>query len=206
MSGGRLLQRKPFELKGARVTLRQLRPDDFDAWSDVRIRSGEWLTKWEPMPLAGYPDVARDRKAFASRCSARDREWQLGSGAGFGIFIGNAFAGELNMSNIQRGPFQNADVGYWIDASQAGNGYMPEALVVLFKFAFEDLGLHRLQISIIPRNGPSNRVAAKLDLRNEGVALRYLEINGVWEDHVRYGITAEDWTDKRAEYVQKWLT
>ena len=75
----------------------------------------------------------------------------------------------------------------------AGHSYVPEAFVVLCRFAFEDLALHRLQASIIPRNGPSNRVAEKLGLRNEGIALRYLEINGVWEDHVRYAITSEDW-------------
>lgn len=157
------------------------------------------------MPLSGYPDVAKDRKAFAGRCGVRDREWQLGSGAGFGIFVGSTFAGEVNVSNIQRGPFQNADIGYWMDAARAGNGYMPEALVVLFRFCFEELGLHRLQISVIPRNGPSNRVAQKLGLRDEGTALRYLEINGNWEDHVRYAITSEDWFATRDNYLQHWL-
>lgn len=199
------MQGRGFELRGPRVLLRPLRAEDWEQWSEVRIRSGEWLTKWEPAPLAGYPDVARDRKAFLARVSMRDREWQLGNGAGFGIFVNDSFAGELNISNIQRGPFQNADVGYWIDAFHAGQGYMPESLVVLFRFAFEDFGLHRLQISIIPRNGPSNRVAEKLGLRNEGVALRYLEINGNWEDHVRYAITAEDWNEKRDEYAEHWL-
>jgi ribosomal-protein-alanine N-acetyltransferase len=48
-------------------------------------------------------------------------------------------------------------------------------------------------------------VAAKLDLRNEGTALRYLEINGVWEDHVRFAITAEDWALKREQYLKDWL-
>ena len=78
----------------------------------------------------------------------------------------------------RRGPFQNAYVGYWIDQAQAGRGYVPEACVLLFRFAFEEIGLHRLQISIIPRNRPSRRVAQKLWLRGEGIALRYLEIDG----------------------------
>ena len=58
--------------------------------------------------------------------------------------------------------------------------------MLLFRFAFEEIGLHRLQVSIIPRNRPSRRVAQKLWLRGEGIALRYLEIDGRWEDHVRY--------------------
>ena len=76
---------------------------------------------------------------------------------------------------------------------------MPESVVVLARFAFEELHLHRIQVSIIPRNTASRRVAEKLDLREEGTALRYLEINGVWEDHVRYGMTAEDWVERRDE-------
>ena len=93
----------------------------------------------------------------------------------------------------------------WIDERHAGKGYVPEALVLLFGFAFDEIGLHRLQISIIPRNIASRRVAEKLELRDEGTALRYLEINGVWEDHVRYAITTEDWWEKRDDYVTRWL-
>ena len=63
----------------------------------------------------------------------------------------------------------------------------------------------RLQASIIPRNGPSNRVAEKLGLRNEGTARRYLEINGVWEDHIRYAITSEDWAERRDQYLRDWI-
>ena len=84
-------------------------------------------------------------------------------------------------------------------------GGEPEAFVVLCRFAFDELGLHRLQASIVPRNAPSHRVAAKVGLRNEGTALRYLEINGVWEDHVRYAITAEEWAERREAYRREWM-
>jgi ribosomal-protein-alanine N-acetyltransferase len=136
----------------------------------------------------------------------RDRERQLGTGYGFGVFVGEEFAGEINLSSVQRGPFQNAYVGYWIDERCAGQGYVPEACAVIFRFAFEDLGLHRLQISIIPRNRASRRVAEKLNLRGEGIALRYLEIDGKWEDHVRYAITSEEWEQRREDYSYSWLT
>jgi ribosomal-protein-alanine N-acetyltransferase len=155
--------------------------------------------------VPGQPDPTDDKRAFAARCSARLRERELGTGYGFGIFAGGRFAGEINISAVQRGPFQNAYVGYWIDEAMAGNGYTPEAFVVVARFAFEDLGLHRLQVSIIPRNGPSLRVAEKLGLRNEGTALRYLEINGAWEDHVRFAVTSEDWAAKRDYYFREWL-
>ncbi len=190
------------------MLLRPLGVHDFEAWREVRTRSGDWLVKWESRPLPGQPDPVQDKRAFAARCNARLREREVGTGYGFGIFVGEPtarFAGEINISSVQRGPFQTAYVGYWIDQAMAGHGYVPESVVVVCRFAFEDLMLHRLQVSIIPRNNPSIRVAEKLGLRNEGTALRYLEIGGVWEDHVRYAITAEEWAERREQYLKEWI-
>jgi [ribosomal protein S5]-alanine N-acetyltransferase len=190
---------------GRRIMLRPLTVKDFDQWREVRRRNTDWLTKWEPARIPGQPDVVEDEDAFGVRCSARQRERQLGTGYGFGIFIDGDFAGEINLSSVQRGPFQSAYVGYWIDEKQAGHGYVPEALVALTRFVFDDLRLHRMQIAIIPRNHASRRVVEKIGIREEGVALRYLEINGVWEDHVRYAVTAEEWEERRSELLAEWL-
>ncbi len=195
----------PVSLQGRRITLRSLHPADFPDWQSVRLRSHAWLTPWEPRRPPGSPDVLRSRSAFAARCKARDRERQVGCGYGFGIFVGGRLCGEINLNGIQRGPFQNAYVGYWIDEAAAGNGYVPEALVMVFRFAFDDLGLHRLQIAIVPRNRPSRRVVEKLGLRCEGTAERYLEINGVWEDHLRFAITSEEWQERRSELLARWV-
>ncbi|MGH9279864.1 MAG: GNAT family N-acetyltransferase [Acidimicrobiales bacterium] len=229
------------QLHGRRLSLRPLVSSDFEVWKEVRRRNVDWLTKWEPRPPEGYPNDSVDRAAFSARCGAREREWQLGTGYGFGIFVSglrgpnaagglrgpnaagglrgpnaagglrgpNAavgqFSREMNLSGVQRGPFQNAYVGYWIDHAQAGNGYVPEALVVAARFAFEDLNLHRLQVAIIPRNAASRRVVEKLGLREEGIAERYLSINGAWEDHIRYAITVEEWADRRADLLRRWI-
>ena len=184
---------------GRRVVLRPLVASDFSAWREVRRRNEEWLTKWEPSRIPGQPDVVEDKDAFAVRCSARQRERQLGTGYGYGVFVDGNFGGEINLSSVQRGPFQSAYVGYWIDEKLAGNGYTPEAVVVLLRLVFDELHLHRVQIAIIPRNSASRRVVEKLKIREEGVAQRYLEINGAWEDHVRYAITSEEWEERRAE-------
>lgn len=192
-------------LFGRRVLLRPLVVADFPAWSEVRSTSAEWLLKWEPQRSQNAPDPTTDRDAFAVRCSARERERQLGVGFGFGIFAEGAFVGEINLSSLQRGAFQSAYIGYWIDQRAAGNAYIPESLVAVTRYAFEQLYLHRLQVAIIPRNTASRRVVEKLGLREEGTALRYLEINGVWEDHVRYAITVEEWDARRDELEQAWL-
>ncbi|MBW3575618.1 MAG: GNAT family N-acetyltransferase [Actinobacteria bacterium] len=199
------VEQEPNSLQGRRITLRPLHPGDFGTWQAVRLRSHEWLTPWEPRRPPGSPDVIRSRSAFAARCKARERERHLGSGYGFGIFVGDQLCGEINLNGIQRGPFQNGYVGYWIDEMFAGRGYVPEALVVVIRFAFEDLSLHRLQVAIVPRNRPSRRVVEKLGLRCEGTAERYLEINGVWEDHLRFAITAEEWHERRSELLARWV-
>ena len=82
---------------------------------------------------------------------------------------------------------------------------MSEAIVVLAQFAFEELNLHRLEICIIPRNSNSRRVVEKLNIREEGIAQRFLEINGAWEDHMRFGLTIEEWNDRSEQLVKDWL-
>lgn len=192
-------------LIGRRVLLRPLRPSDFDQWRDVRKRNDDWLTKWEPSRAPNGPDIFSDPGAFSLRCHSRDREWQLGTGYGFGVFIGGVFCGEVNLNSVQRGPFQNAYLGYWIDQNQAGEGYIPESVVLVLQYAFSQLDLHRVQISIVPRNSASRRVVEKLGVRSEGTAIKYLEINGTWEDHVRYAVTSEDWTAWGGSAVKDWL-
>ena len=192
-------------LYGRRVMMRPLVPPDFDVWSEVRLRNEDWLVPWEPTRLANQEDPTRTREIFTNRCASRDRDRQLGVGYAFGLFVDNTIAGEVNLNNLIRGGQQTGTVGYWIDQARAGHGYVAEGTVALIRFAFEELRLHRLEICVIPRNDNSRRVMDKLHVRDEGVALRFLEINGVWEDHVRYAITAEEWQDRREELTAAWL-
>ena len=195
----------PLRLFGRRIMLRPLVATDFEAWSEVRLRNGEWLTKWEPLPLITATDPAISRDAFTHRCAARDRERQAGNAYCLGLFVNNVFAGEVNLNGVVRGAMQSGTIGYWIDEAKAGNSYMSEAVLVLAKFAFDELRLHRIEVCIIPRNASSHRVVEKLALRNEGTSERFLEINGVWEDHVRYGFTIEEWQTRREELSTTWL-
>jgi ribosomal-protein-alanine N-acetyltransferase len=194
----------PLELTGWRVRLRTLTEDDYGEWYKVRARCRNWLVPWEPRP-DGSPTTPEDKASFMARCAARERERQMGTGYGFGIFVAGGLVGEITLSSIQRGPFQNAFVGYWVDREMAGNGIAPEATVVVLRFAFEELTLHRIEVAIVPRNRASRRVVEKLQLREEGVAVRYLEIDGRWEDHVRYAITSEEWTERSSELIPLWI-
>jgi len=195
---------RSLELSGWRVRLATMVESDYEAWLAVRTRCRKWLVPWEPRSK-GAPLAPEDAASFSARCGMRERERQLGSGFGFGIFLEGRFAGEITLSSIQRGPFQSGSIGYWIDEELAGSGLIPEAVVVVLQFAFETLRLHRIEVAIIPRNESSRRVVEKLGLRVEGVALGFLEINGEWEDHVRYAMTADEWTLRGPELRAEWL-
>jgi ribosomal-protein-alanine N-acetyltransferase len=168
----------PLRLFGCRVMLRPLVPQDFPAWREVRQRNEGWLTPWEPRrPLPQF-DPSVNRNAFASRCAARERDSAAGLSFGFGLFVDDRFCGEVNINHILRGAIQTGTIGYWIDERDAGRGLVAEGVVVVME---------------------------KLEIREEGVAVRALEINGVWEDHVRYGFTAEEWQMRANDLRERWL-
>ena len=198
--------RREASLVGRRVMLRPLVVEDHAQWRAVRERSRDWLEQWEPLPEIGSPDPITDRDAFRARCGAWERQRQFDTAYGFGLFLlDGTFAGEVSLGSVLRGPFQSSFIGYWIDEAQAGHGYVPEGVALVIRYGFDTLGLHRMEAAIVPRNAKSRRVAAKLGLRDEGVAHRFLQIRGVWEDHVRYAITHEDWLDRRAELESEFL-
>lgn len=187
--------------------LRPLRASDHSAWKAVRIRSRDWLEPWEPLPEPGSPDPVADIDAFRARCGAWDRQRHFDSAYGFGLFRRDGeLVGEVSLGSVQRGPFQAAYIGYWIDRAAAGQGLVPEGVALVMRYGFDDLRLHRLEASIVPRNAASRRVAEKLGLREEGTSLQFLQIRGVYEDHVRYAMTAEEWADRRADIESRFLT
>jgi [ribosomal protein S5]-alanine N-acetyltransferase len=146
-------------------------------------------------------DPARD-ESFYTEAGQRleldldQRAWAAGSAYAFAVLDTEAsdrLVGRVALANVVRGPWQNATLGYWIDEHVTGRGHATRAVRLALEFAFDHAGLHRVQPAIIPRNVRSVRVAQKVGFRLEGRALRYLKINGVWEDHDLYAVTVEDW-------------
>lgn len=105
-------------------------------------------------------------------------------------------AGVFNLSEIVRGCFQNAYLGFYAMASYSGKGYMSSGLKMILNDAFNNIQLHRIEANVQPGNIKSLRLIEANGFRKEGYSPRYLQINGKWCDHERWAITAEEWNDK----------
>jgi len=102
--------------------------------------------------------------------------------------------GVFNMSEIVRGFFQSAYLGFYAVADYAGKGYMSTGLKLVLQATFTELNLHRLEANIQPENHASIQLVANNGFRYEGFSPRYLKVNGEWRDHERWAITIEDWS------------
>jgi [ribosomal protein S5]-alanine N-acetyltransferase len=183
----------------ARVRLEEpptaIRPTDpRDASEQLRLRlaNREHTGPWDPVRDESFYTEAGQRVEL----DLDQRSWAAGNAYAFAVLeidAGDRLIGRVALANIVRGPWQNATLGYWIDERSGRRGHATRAVRLALRFAFEHAGLHRVQPAIIPRNDRSVRVAEKVGFRLEGRALRYLKINGVWEDHDIYALTIEDW-------------
>lgn len=111
--------------------------------------------------------------------------------------INGNIIGSISMNNLSYGSFQSCQIGYRLDEEEAGKGYMTEALEDVKKLAFNELNLHRLELNAIPRNRRSLRVAEKAGFEQVGLSPKYLNINGVWEDHVHMAIINDHWKPRQ---------
>lgn len=104
-----------------------------------------------------------------------------------------AIAGVFNLSQIFRGAFQNAFLGYYAHQRHAGQGHMREGMQLVLHHAFDVLGLHRVEANIQPANASSLALVRRSGFRREGFSPRYLRIGGEWRDHERWAVLSEEW-------------
>ena len=99
---------------------------------------------------------------------------------------------QLNIWGVARGSLGSATIGYWVSERFAGRGITPTAVAMATDAAFDQFGLHRMEICIRPENRASLRVVEKLGFRYEGLRRRYIHIDGDWRDHFAFALVAEE--------------
>ena len=159
----------------------------------MRTRNKDFFEPWEPMQSARHFTLQGQREEIerAVQDARRDARYA------FGVFskAGDELVGRVALSNVARGAWQNATLGYYIAQEHTGKGYATDAVRLALDFGFGPAGLHRVQAAVLPRNAASRRVLEKAGFSREGRSTKYLQINGVWEDHEMFAITAEDWRE-----------
>lgn len=177
-------------IKGEDVYLRYPLVADFTAWTKLRAESRSFLAPWEP----AWATDELSKGAFRRRLKRYQREAREDSAYAFFVFRGvdNSLLGGCTLSNVRRGVTQCCALGYWVGERFARQGYMSDAVRALIPFIFRTLGLHRIEAACLPSNEPSRNLLAKAGFREEGLARRYLQINGEWQDHVLFALLSDE--------------
>jgi [ribosomal protein S5]-alanine N-acetyltransferase len=167
----------------SRVFVRTPTEADWQELLSLRQRSKDFHFPWVVLPLD-----EQECKAYIHRCQRDDFQ---------GLLIcqstDNKIVGVVNLSQIFYRGFQNAYLGYYVDVDFAGLGLMSEGLRLAIDYAFNTLGLHRVEANIQPENRASINLVNRLGFTKEGFSRKYLKINGEWRDHERWALTVEDW-------------
>ena len=165
-----------------RIALRHVTAGDVDALLALARESRDLHRPW------AYPPERRDQlEDLVARTRRDDFEGLLACRVDT-----SEVAGVLNLSQIVRGAFQSAFLGYYAHARHARQGLMREGLALVLAHAFGPLSLHRLEVNIQPGNTASAALATGAGFRLEGYSPRYLQVGGRWRDHERYALTAEE--------------
>jgi [ribosomal protein S5]-alanine N-acetyltransferase len=160
------------------VIVRRLRREDQQPYLDAVLRSRGLHRPW------AYPPETPD--AFAAYTTESTTRVPLV------VVVEHELAGVYTLSQISLGSFRNAYLGYYAFVPHAGTGSMRAAMPLVFRYAFGELGLHRLQANVQPGNDRSIALLRATGWREEGYARRYLKIGGRWRDHIMFAILAEE--------------
>jgi [ribosomal protein S5]-alanine N-acetyltransferase len=179
--------RRHADASGAR-TIRPLEARDAAPLLELRLENREFMEPFDPERPESFYTLDGQREIVQTAVARREADAQYV----YAILDDGEVAGTISISNVVRGAFQSANVGYWVDRRRNGRGLATRAVASIVEIAFGELGLHRLEAGTLVDNVASQRVLEKNRFRRFGVAPDYLLIAGRWQDHVLFQRTADD--------------
>ncbi|HEX6137952.1 MAG TPA: GNAT family N-acetyltransferase [Casimicrobiaceae bacterium] len=187
------MRKNPVALEGKRVHLRLPRRSDQQSFIAQARRSRTLHRGWVHAPQTPAAFAAYVKRYRPATSAPRN----------IGLLVvrneDDLLAGVINFSEIVRGAFHSAYVGYYAFMPLAGEGYMTEGFSLALDFAFRRLKLHRLEANVQPANDRSLALVERVGFTREGYSRRYVKIGGRWRDHVRFAMLAEEWRTRRIE-------
>jgi ribosomal-protein-alanine N-acetyltransferase len=164
------------------VRLRRPRLDDASAFTTAVQRSVGHLEPWVSPPrdeTSFQQMVARLGPSYVPSVLEHVESTQL--------------LGAFNLSEVVRGNFLSAYLGYYAFNPHAGRGFMARGMRLLLALAFDDLALHRVEANVQPANERSIALVRAAGFEREGFSKGYLYIDGAWRDHERWAMVREGW-------------
>jgi len=175
---------------GGGVQLRIPKWADFEDWVDLRRTNRDHLQPWEPT----WNEEHLSRQAYKARLAQFKIMISEDKGYPFHVFRAddNRLVGACNLTHVRRGPLQSAHIGYWVGQEFSRNGFARASVRAALRFAFDDLGLHRVTAAVQANNNASIQLLETSGFTQEGIARSYLKVDGQWQDHLIYGRLSTD--------------
>lgn len=175
----------PITLQSSRLVLKTLDESAAELVCQYVIDNRAFLEDWVPRMEEAYYTLEFQKERLQKK---------IDNGYTFYIFKKsnlNKIIGQVGISNIVKGAFQSCHLGAGMLGSEINQGYMTEAVQAVIPFVFNEIGLHRIEANVMPKNLRSKRMMEKLGFTDEGLSRKYLKINGKWEDHERFVLWSE---------------
>jgi [ribosomal protein S5]-alanine N-acetyltransferase len=181
------------QARGNRVWVAVVREQDIAPYRRAVQQSRRRLSRWNPVDLddlkRALPLQSRDHRTFLVHALTPEGDHDI--------------VGKINVSDVVRGRFESAAVGYDAYDPYAGRGLFAEGLRLVLNLLFtpEDaggVGLHRIQAAVQPGNVRSAGLLRSLGFQREGFSPRMLWLPGAdgveaWQDHHSYVVLADEW-------------
>ena len=180
-------------IETARLVLTIPAAGDAGRMLDYVLRNKEHLGPWEPIKTDEYYTLEH----CSDRLSLAVREFEDGKSLRL-ILLNRGdqsgpVQGTCDFTNIVRGVFCAAHLGYGLDKDAEGKGLMYEALTAAIAYVFDTMNLHRVMANYIPTNERSGRLLRRLGFTVEGYGRDYIRIAGKWQDHILTALINEHW-------------
>lgn len=175
-------------INGNEIYLKLLEVSDAENTVKLERENKDFFQMYSPLREDDFYTLEGQQNRIQKNCELMEQDQSYS----FGIFLNvDRLIGAIHLSEVVRGPLQSAWLGYNLDKSENGKGYMTEAVRLIVNYAFNDLKLHRIEAGVMPRNLGSIKVLEKAGFEKEGIARKNVRINGVWEDHWTLSIINE---------------
>lgn len=168
--------------EAGQLFLRPLEQSDAAALAAAYRRNREHLAPWEPVRADEFFTTAGQEAVIRAKLNL----YEQGNEVPWVLTTAKGIIGMITLSGIVRGPFLNANLGYWVDEAWTGKGVASGAVAAVVDMGTNELGLHRIQAATLAHNTASQAVLKRCGFERIGMAPSYLRIAGEWQDHVLF--------------------